>query len=267
MRKKIRIGVWVIIGILVLGWAIRVLVPGCSESTKFQREVEAPSVNELVSDSIEASRDDRTEDEAVDDVMSPHEMLLKHTQSEEVEEEEIVLEEIVLEEIVLEEIENPTTIDNTELEVHPGTIEEMKPYGRLNQLTVLKVIDGDTIDASDGNRYRFYGVNTPERNGKNHDKYGTTRAHEDACYGAATERTKELLPVGSTIYVEPGFRSKDPNGRQLGYVYNEDGLSVDQILVQEGLARAWTRDGHFKWTLRSLEAEARENKTGCLWSE
>ena len=40
--------------------------------------------------------------------------------------------------------------------------------------------------------------------------------------------------------IEFGPRSKDRYGRLLYYVYTQDGDSIDEILVSEGLAKAWT---------------------------
>ena len=41
--------------------------------------------------------------------------------------------------------------------------------------------------------------------------------------------------------------------------------SIDELLVREGYARAWTRDGQHRETLMDLERDARENGVGCLW--
>ena len=49
------------------------------------------------------------------------------------------------------------------------------------------------------------------------------------------------------------------------YVFTEGGNSIDEILVREGLALAWTRDGQHRDHLIGLEQTARRTAAGCLW--
>ena len=65
--------------------------------------------------------------------------------------------------------------------------------------------------------------------------------------------------------VELGPRSGDRFGRLLYYVYTDAGDSIDETLVGEGLAVAWTRDGQHRDYLVSVEQEARRDAVGCLW--
>ena len=65
--------------------------------------------------------------------------------------------------------------------------------------------------------------------------------------------------------MELGPRSQDRYGRLLYYVYTQDGDSIDEILVREGLAEAWTRDGQHRDVLVAAEKGARRDKRGCLW--
>ena len=113
---------------------------------------------------------------------------------------------------------------------------------------VARIIDGDTFD-SPGGRVRLFGVDTPERG--------------ERCRNQAGSGLKQL--AGGLVRVEPGPRAKDPGGRLLYYVYTEAGNSNDEILVREGLARAWTRDGQHRHHLAALEREARARSAGCLW--
>ena len=111
-----------------------------------------------------------------------------------------------------------------------------------------RIIDGDTLDNNAG-RVRLFGVDTPERG--------------ERCFDQATDALQAL--AGDSIKVEIGPRLRDPNGRLLYYVYTESGNSLDEILILEGLARAWTRDGQHRNFLIQLEANARAAGTGCLW--
>ena len=114
-------------------------------------------------------------------------------------------------------------------------------------LRVSRVIDGDTFDSSAG-RVRLFGVDTPERN--------------ERCYAEASRRLSRL--AGKEVRVEAGPRSGDGD-RLLFYVYTRNGESIEERLVQEGLAQAWTRDGQHRDFLVGLEQSTRLSGTGCLW--
>lgn len=122
----------------------------------------------------------------------------------------------------------------------------------LQQATVVNVIDSDTIDVTlDGEQrpIRYYGIDTPEKGKK--------------CFQEAEARNSELL--GATVRLQPDARDQDEHGRLLRYVFNEDGLSIEAVLISEGLAKAWHEDGVYRARFLALENEARENKIGCLW--
>ena len=48
-------------------------------------------------------------------------------------------------------------------------------------------------------------------------------------------------------------------------LYTSAGFSIDAVLIHEGLARAWRRDGQHRDYLVALERAAREQGAGCLW--
>ncbi len=72
-------------------------------------------------------------------------------------------------------------------------------------------------------------------------------------------------PYGGTARPENGPRTRDYPGRRLAYAYTMDGLSIDVLMIGEGLAETWTRHGQHRDTLVALEQAARENGAGCLW--
>lgn len=119
---------------------------------------------------------------------------------------------------------------------------------QCQSVRVTDVIDGDTFDSSQG-RIRLYGVDTPERG--------------ERCYDEATRRLRQLS--GVQVRVESGPRARDPNGRLLYYAYTSSGESIDETLLREGLAVAWTSDGQHRDFLVRLEQEARQRGAGCLW--
>lgn len=94
--------------------------------------------------------------------------------------------------------------------------------------TVLRVVDGDTVDLRVDcgfrvwleDRFRLYGINAPELN---------TMAGQ-----AARQWLMAKLPVGASIIAET-FKPKDKYGRWLGILYL-DGLNLNQALVDAGQA-------------------------------
>ena len=49
------------------------------------------------------------------------------------------------------------------------------------------------------------------------------------------------------------------------YVYTEDGRSIEELLIEEGLALVWSQDGqHLGWFIY-LGSVAKEQESGCLW--
>ena len=115
-------------------------------------------------------------------------------------------------------------------------------------ITVTRVIDGDTFDSTSG-RVRLFGADTPERG--------------ERCFSEASQRLRDL--AGTIVRVEPGPRTQDRYGRLLYYAYTESGESVEETLIREGLARAWTRDGQHRDSLLRVEESTRRNRTGWLW--
>jgi endonuclease YncB( thermonuclease family) len=113
-------------------------------------------------------------------------------------------------------------------------------------IPVYRVIDGDTFQSGD-ETVRLYGVDTPERG--------------EPCYAAATDRLRKL--AGESVRVESGPRAEDRFGRSLYYTYRMDGESIDEMLVREGLAQAWTRDGQHRDVLLAVESRAEEHERGC----
>lgn len=136
-----------------------------------------------------------------------------------------------------------TPDETTVLCADPATLEPAK---------TVRIIDGDTLDVTiDGTeaRVRLFGVDTPERG--------------DACFREATDRLRAL--AGDEVLLRRDARDRDRNGRLLRYVYTTGGVSIDALLITEGLARAWTRDGAARDALVALEADAAAEHAGCIW--
>jgi micrococcal nuclease len=96
--------------------------------------------------------------------------------------------------------------------------------------TVLRVVDGDTVDISidlglkifTTQRIRLYGINAPE-----------LRTPEGP---AARQRLMELMPIGSEIIVRTVKDKTEKFGRYLGVFIDHDGNQINQKMVDEGHA-------------------------------
>lgn len=127
---------------------------------------------------------------------------------------------------------------------------------------VTHVYDGDTISVDmDGSleKVRLIGVDTPETHDPDVDPQ---------CYGQeATDYTKELLD-GETVRLESDSTNsnRDRYERLLRYVYNEDGRLINQGLIEQGYAFAYTRFPFIKKDdFVAVEEVARTTGKG-LWS-
>jgi len=123
---------------------------------------------------------------------------------------------------------------------------------------VKRVIDGDTIELSDGRKVRYIGIDTPETKDP---RVGVE------CFGKeASQRNKELVE-GKTIYLEKDVSETDRYSRLLRYVWLKETL-VNKQLVTEGYAFAssFPPDIARQDELRKAEQNARTRLLG-LWGE
>ncbi|OIP24750.1 hypothetical protein AUK11_02240 [bacterium CG2_30_37_16] len=126
-----------------------------------------------------------------------------------------------------------------------------------NSAMVSRVIDGDTIELSTGEKVRYIGINTPET-------VHPSKAVQ--CFGEeAAAKNKELV-LGKEVILKKDVSNKDKYGRLLRYVYLNDGTMVNNLLVKNGyaFASAYPPDIKYQLTFESSEKEARENNLG-LW--
>ena len=117
-----------------------------------------------------------------------------------------------------------------------------------DDLRVTSIIDGDTFNSTSG-KVRLFGIDAPEKG--------------EPCFIEAKNRLTKL--ASSSVRVEEGPRAQDRYGRLLFYTYTDQGESIDEIMVTEGLARAWTIDGQHANILKMAEADAKNSSTGCIW--
>jgi micrococcal nuclease len=123
--------------------------------------------------------------------------------------------------------------------------------GGLESVTVASVVDGDTVELSDGRRVRYIGVNTPERN--------------QPYYPEASETNRQLVE-GKTVQLELDVETFDQYGRTLAYVW-VNGVMANMEIIRLGFANAFTVPPNVRYEaeFRAAEREAREAGRG-LWA-
>ena len=124
------------------------------------------------------------------------------------------------------------------------------------EVLVIRVIDGDTIEIEGGRKVRYIGIDTAE----------TVHPNEPVgCFGyEASNKNKELV-LNKKVKLEKDVSETDKYGRFLRYVWVGN-VFVNEYLVKEGYAQSSTYPPDVKYQDLFLQAqkEARENNKG-LW--
>lgn len=125
--------------------------------------------------------------------------------------------------------------------------------------TVLRAIDGDTIDVRLGSRVqrvRLLGVDTPET----HDPRKPV-----GCYGPEAAAFTAAVLTGARVTLEDDVERTDPYGRRLAYVH-VGGVRFNDVLLQRGYARLLViaPNGSHAREMLAEEMEARRARRG-LW--
>jgi len=123
---------------------------------------------------------------------------------------------------------------------------------------VKRVVDGDTLLLTNGEKVRLIGVDTPETK---HPQKPVERFGKEAYL--FTQRMVE----GKEVRLEFDWQKRDKYGRLLAYVYLTDGTFLNAEIIKQGYGFAYTRFP-FKYLeeFRRYEKEARENGMG-LWGK
>jgi micrococcal nuclease len=125
--------------------------------------------------------------------------------------------------------------------------------------TITRVIDGDTVELSTGQRLRYIGIDTPE----------TVDPRKGVqCFGKEASAYNKSIVLGQKVRLDKDVSDVDRYHRLLRYVYLEDGTFVNLKLVTEGYARAATfpPDVEYSKVFVAAEAVARQAGKG-LWGK
>jgi len=142
--------------------------------------------------------------------------------------------------------------------------------------TVLRVVDGDTLDLdvedllthNRHTRVRLWGVDTPETHDRHTSKDSSHRQGSSGMYYGpeASAFTKGLvLQERVRVQLEPVEKSRGTYGRLLAYIFLPDGRMLNEELLKEGYGYADERYSHMhRRDFAAWEQEARREHRG-LW--
>jgi endonuclease YncB( thermonuclease family) len=145
---------------------------------------------------------------------------------------------------------------NPRTAVQKPTKPQPSPPAEIPTAAVKRVIDGDTIELTTGEKVRLIGVDTPE----------TKDPRKPVQYfGKEATAFTQRLVEGKRVRLAYDQQRQDKYGRTLAYIYLEDGTFVNAEIITQGYGFAYTRFP-FKYLeeFRQLEREAREAGRG-LW--
>ena len=113
------------------------------------------------------------------------------------------------------------------------------------RFVVVRVIDGDTIELTGGDKVRLLAIDAPEKGEPLHDQ--------------ATDELSRMT-LGKSVRLEYSGRRRDRYGRLLGFVYADDTLLVNGELLKRGLASVYLFNDtdNSSTTIKELLTDQRE---------
>jgi len=137
------------------------------------------------------------------------------------------------------------------------------PPSGLQEATVARVVDGDTIEVSLNGvveDVRLIGIDTPET---------VAPGSPVECFGPEASDQVMALLTGTTVYLEADASQdeRDRYDRLLRYVWLPDGTLVNLQLVREGYAFEYTYDTPYRYQadFQRAQGDADTQDVG-LWS-
>ena len=123
---------------------------------------------------------------------------------------------------------------------------------------VVRVIDGDTIELSNGKVVRYIGIDAPE------PAKGQTPAQ---CFALEATALNKKLVEGKRVKIKTDKNEIDSFGRTLAYVYAGE-IFVNQYLLEQGAGRFQldTVNTRYSSLLAAAAQKAHQEKAG-LWGK
>ncbi|TNF06679.1 MAG: thermonuclease family protein [Gammaproteobacteria bacterium] len=104
-----------------------------------------------------------------------------------------------------------------------------KPFAALEPVSIHHIYDGDTLKLSDGRKLRLIGINATE--------VGHDGKPDEPLAKAATRAVTEFIrEADDHISILTDRQEKDRYGRLLAHLFNSRGDSLEQHMLEQGLA-------------------------------
>lgn len=107
--------------------------------------------------------------------------------------------------------------------------EPCAPIGKGSEVSSRFVIDGDTLELTDGRRVRLLGIDTPEIG---------RRGEPSEPFAQAAKKRLQQLVGGRGLRMYLGEEPRDRYGRILAHLHTADGSNIEAQLLEEGLGFA-----------------------------
>lgn len=137
-----------------------------------------------------------------------------------------------------------------------------------DNIKVKRVIDGDTLKLSNGEKVRLIGIDTPESADNPKTRRDSKRTGQDMKeiikMGKEAAAFTRNLVEGKEVRLEFDVQQRDKYKRLLAYVYLNDGTFVNAEIIKAGYAQIMTIPPNvtYQELFLKLQKEARENKRG-----
>ena len=120
------------------------------------------------------------------------------------------------------------------------------------------VNDGDTIVLADGRHVRYMGINSPEIDHEN---------KKAELFGYEAKKYNKTLVLSKMVCLEFDKQTHDRYGRTLAYVFLNNGVFVNNVMIEQGYAYCLSRRPNIKYdqVLLQSQRDAMSAKRG-IWS-
>jgi micrococcal nuclease len=146
------------------------------------------------------------------------------------------------------------------------------PANGADLSSVRRVVDGDTLTLSNGEKVRLLGIDTPELHHSEKLVRDARRSGRDIAtiqkLGKRAADFTASLVEGKEVRLEFDVRKRDKYGRLLAYVYLKDGTFVNERIVEEGYAQVMTIPPNVRYASHFLALQMKARKEGKgLWAD
>jgi len=140
-----------------------------------------------------------------------------------------------------------------------GSILLIATAGYAENYTVERVIDGDTLKLTNGERVRLIGIDAPEPQPNSKARSDAERTGQDLetinkMGQEATEFVKGFIRPGQKVQLEFDVQERDKYGRLLAYVYHRAGSTKARDLIPEYYETKIVKEYNHTWIYNFLNA-------------